>query len=195
MSAHHRTYRGLVRLYPRSFRDQYGDALELHFADLLADRGARATWARTGLDLAVTLPRYRLESLMTERQSNTGLVAAISLLVAGGVASFLTGMYPGGLLFLAALGLAVAQRSRLARSIRTPDTDLRRRRLRTGGVLTVTFVVLYAVYTATIGDHWTVRETVLALTGTVAMVAGIVFLVAGLLTPRSAGDDTLVARG
>jgi hypothetical protein len=42
------------------------------------------------------------------------------------------------------------------------------------------------VYIATIGDSWTVRETILALLGTVAMVGAFVYLVLGLLTPRSA---------
>ena len=130
---------------------------------------------------------------MHERHSNTALVAAIALLAAGGVLSLLTGLYPGLLLLLVAIGLGVAQRSRLARAVRTPDTDLRRRRLRTGAILGATFVATYTLYILTIGDHWTIRETILAIVGNLAMFGSIGYLVAGLLTPRSASVDPLPA--
>ncbi len=58
MAAPHPLYRSLVRLYPSAFRHEYGDDLVAHFADLVADRGARAARARTALDLAITIPRY-----------------------------------------------------------------------------------------------------------------------------------------
>ena len=48
----------------KSFGGHYGDDLVQQFADLVADRRARAAWARTGVDLIVTVPRYRLESIM-----------------------------------------------------------------------------------------------------------------------------------
>ncbi len=100
-----------------------------HFADLVTDRGARAAWTRTGVDLIVTIPRYRLENIMTEQHSATILHLAITLLAAGGVLSLLTGLGPGLALLLAAVVLAVSQRSTLAHAIRTPDTNRRRRRL------------------------------------------------------------------
>jgi hypothetical protein len=56
MPSPHLLYRSLVRLYPRSFRGDYGDDLVAHFAELVADRGARAAWTRTGVDLIVTVP-------------------------------------------------------------------------------------------------------------------------------------------
>ncbi len=37
----HPLYRALVRLYPRTFRHEYGEDLVAHYADLVADRGAR----------------------------------------------------------------------------------------------------------------------------------------------------------
>jgi hypothetical protein len=193
VDAHHRLYRGMVRLYPRTFRHDYGEALEQHFTDLVADRGLRAAWARTTVDLVVTLPRYRMESLMSERTSTTTLTVVTALLVAAGAISFLTGFGPGLLLLGLAVVLVVSQRSQLARSIRTPDTDLRRRRLRTGAVLVAVFVASYTIYILTIGDSWTVRESILALIGTVAMVAGPVYLIAGLLTPKSSSGDPLPA--
>lgn len=185
MPAPYPIYRSLVRLYPREFRRDYGDDLVQHFADLVARRGARSAWTRTGLDLIVTVPRYRLESIMNEQHSETTLSVAITLLAGAGVLSVLTGFYPGMVLLVAALGLAVAKRSTLARAIRTPDSSRRRRRLGIAAILTAFFVTSYAVYLQVLGDEWTIRETLLAAVGTIAMIGAIVFLIAGLLTPRS----------
>ncbi len=188
MSAPHPVYRSLIRLYPRSFRGHYGDELVEHFADMVTDRGARAAWTRTAVDLLVTVPRYRLESIMNERHSATTLNIAISLLVGAGFVSMLIGIYPGLVLVVAALAIAFAQRSTLARAIRTPNSDLRLRRLGIAGVLTLVFVVSYVTYSLLIGDHWTIRESLLAGVGTLAMAGAIVFLIAGLLTPRGPVD-------
>lgn len=195
MSAPHPVYRYLVRLYPRSFRDHYGDDLVGHFADMVTDRGARAAWTCTAVDLLVSVPRYRLESIMNERQSATALNIAISLLVGGGFVCMLIGIYPGLVLVVAALGIAFAQRSTLARAIRTPNSDLRLRRLGIAGVLTLVFVVSYVTYSLLIGDHWTIRESLLAGVGTLAMAGAIVFLIAGLLTPRGPDEHTLTPIG
>lgn len=187
MASAHLLYRSLVRLYPSSFRGHYGDDLEAHFADLVADRGARAAWTRTGVDLIVTVPRYRLESIMNEQHSATSLNIAITLLAAGGVLSVLTDVLPGlvGLVGLvAALALAVAQRSTLARAIRTPDSNRRRRRLGTAGVLTVVFLASFVSVNAS-QDRWAGGEQALIAIGALAIVGAIVFLIVGLLTPRT----------
>ena len=192
MAAPHPLYRSLVRLYPRAFRHEYGEDLVAHYADLVADRGARAARARTALDLAITIPRYHLEHVMTEQHSATALSVVIGLFAAGGLASLLTGLGPGMLLFVVAVVLAVAQRSTLARALRVPDTNLRRRRLRTAAVLGAIFVTSYVTYSLLIGDTWTVRDTVLAVVGTLAMFGAVGFLVAGLATRRMPGQDGLV---
>lgn len=57
-------YRMLIRLYPRGFRDRYRDDLSQHFHDLVTERGARAAWARTAMDLAVT---YLIVGLLTPK--------------------------------------------------------------------------------------------------------------------------------
>lgn len=195
MATSHPVYRSLVRLYPRSFRGHHGDDLVEHFADLVIDRGTRAAWSRTALDLLVTVPRYRLESIMNERHSATTLNITIGLLVGGGVVSMLTGIYPGLVLVVVALAIAFAQRSTLARAIRTPDSASRRRRLRIAGALTFVFVVSYVTYSLLIGDHWTARESLLAGVGTLAMVGAIVFFIAGLLTPRGCADRPVTPIG
>jgi hypothetical protein len=185
MSQPHPFYRTLVRLYPKTFRDTYRDDLVQHFDDLVADRGTGAAWSRTALDLAVTIPRYRLETIMNERHSANTITVTAGLLAAAGVACVLVGLYPGGLLLVVAVALAIAQRSAIARTLRAPDPDRRRRRLHTAAVLGVIFVASFIAYLMLIGDTWTTRETVLTIIGNAAMIGAVGFLAAGLLTPKT----------
>jgi hypothetical protein len=76
-------YRVLVRLYPADFRRHHGDDLAQLFADLVERDGASAAWRRTVIDLVVTVPRYRLETIMSTRRTTTTLVGTIALLTAG----------------------------------------------------------------------------------------------------------------
>jgi hypothetical protein len=185
MSAAHAIYRNLVRLYPREFRQEFGDDVVQHFDDLVAERGLRVAYGRTALDLAVTLPRYRLETIMNERHSATTISIVVGSLAAAGVAGVLTGIYPGALLLVVAVVVAVTQRSAIARALRAPDADRRRHRLHTAAVLAVVCVTSYVVYLMVIGDTWTTRETVLAIIGNAAMIGAVGFLAAGLLTPKT----------
>ncbi|MEO7572874.1 MAG: hypothetical protein ABIX10_10595 [Acidimicrobiales bacterium] len=185
MASPYPLYRSMVRLYPRDFRREYGDDLVRHYADMVADRGARAARTRTALDLAITVPRYHLEHVMTEHHSTAAVSIVIGLFAAAGLASLMTGLYPGMILFAVAVVLTVAQRSTLASALRVPDTNLRRRRLGAAAILGATFVMSYVTYSLLIGDTWTGRETVLATIGTLAMFGAIGFLIAGLLTPRT----------
>jgi len=61
-----RCFRALTRVYPKTFRDDYGGAMTLAFKDLLRDTLARrgaagliSVWARTLLDIAATALRER----------------------------------------------------------------------------------------------------------------------------------------
>ena len=124
---------------------------------------------------------------MSEQHSGTTLNLTITLLAAAGVLSVLAGLYPGVLLLLAAVVVAVAQRSTLAHAIRTPDSNRRRRRLTTAAILTVVFVGAMASYLRAVGEEH-VSGTSLVLhnaIGVPSMVGAIVFLVAGLLTPKA----------
>lgn len=175
----------MIRLYPRDFRRHYAEDLEQHFDDLVADRGVRSAWARTGLDLVITVPRYQMERIMTESHSNTTLNLTLVLLALGGVAVMALDAMVGAVLLITGLGLAMAQRSSLANALRVPDSALRRKRLRTAAVLGVVFVATYGSFLVTVGDSWTITDTALALVGTPAMVAAPLFLIAGLLTPHT----------
>lgn len=179
-----RAYRTLLRLYPRDFRHDFADDLVMMLEDLVANQGRAHAWRICTLDLLVTIPRMHLERAMNPSHTTTTITFGIALLAAAGVASILTGLYPGALLLAAAGALAVAQRSALARAIRVPDTAVRHRRLRTAAVLAVSFIACYVVFLLTIGDEWTARETVLAIVGTASMIGAGGYLIAGLATPR-----------
>ncbi len=192
MSAPHPVYRSLIHLYPRRFRGDFGDDLVQHYADLVADRGARVACTRTGLDLIVTVPRYRLESIMSEKRSATTLYLAITLLASGGVFSVLIGLNPGVVLLLAALVLAIAQRSTIARAIRTPDSDRRRRRLGIAAILALVFGASIVGYALALSDDEISTASLLIFNaiGVPAMVGAVMFLIAGLLTPKAPGNPT-----
>lgn len=191
MPAPDSVYRFLVHLYPRDFRARYADDLVQNFADLVTDRGAGKAWARTGIDLVVTVPRYRLECVMTEQHSATTINVGIALLASGGVLSLLTGLYPGGLLLVAAVVLAVVQRGTLARALRTPDSTRRRRRLGTAAFLGVVFVAATVSYMRAVAEEDVSGASLVIhnAIGVPAMVGAIVFLVVGLLTPRTSDPD------
>jgi hypothetical protein len=195
MASPHRVYRALIHLYPPDFRRHYSQDLVQHFDDLVAHRGIRAAWARTGLDLTVTVPRYQLERIMTPQQTNTALYATVALLALGGVATLTIDSRIGIVLLVAGLVLGLTQRSALATSFRVPDSSLRRKRLRTAAVLGGIFVLSYGTFVLTVGESWTITDTLLALIGTPAMIAAPLFLLAGLLTPRRPdGEDLAQAR-
>jgi len=186
MSARHPVYRSLLRLYPRDFRTHYGEDLVQHFGDLVANMGAPVAWSRTGVDLLVTVPRYRLETIMNERTSATARAITLTLLAASGVLSWLTGFGPGIALLVVAVVLAVAQRSALARSIRTPDANRRRRRLRTAAVLATICAASIVSYLNAVSDP-DVSGTSLVVhnaVGVPTMIGAVVYLIIGLLTPK-----------
>lgn len=123
---------------------------------------------------------------MTEQHSNTVLRVLIGLFAAAGLASLMTPVGPPSLiLFAVAIVLAVTQRSALSRALRIPNSNLRRRRLQTAAALGGIFVLSYGIFILTVGDSWTITDTLLALVGTPAMIAAPLFLLAGLLTPRT----------
>ena len=118
-------YRRLLLLYPRALREHYGEEMALVYADLRRRHGRRI-WARLLLDLAVSVPRTRLESVMSTAPSTRAVVAvevtAALLLAVVSLAAFGPAALPVPVLLA---GLVLAQRSRLARSMsagRGPDT-------------------------------------------------------------------------
>ena len=187
MSVHCRIYESLLWLYPRDFRRQYRADLVQNFNDLLDDHGVRATWSRTSIDLIVTVPRYRLESIMSEQKSAATINIALVILSVGGMLALTTGIYPITAVFwIAAIALAIVQRGALARAIRTPNTNRRRKRLRIAAALTIVFVSALVSYFVDLNDEEISTASLLIhnAIGNTALIGALVYLISGLLTPR-----------
>lgn len=98
------TYRALLRLYPRRFRDEYGPDMVLLFADQLRDEPAMRVCARGAVDLAITVPTRHLEAHMHRPPNPTVPVVFAALSVAGVLLGIIGGSSPGML----AVGVSVA---------------------------------------------------------------------------------------
>lgn len=179
-------YRTLLMLYPRDFRDRYTDNLVQTFTDLSGELGARRAWRRVTLDLVVTVPRYRLETLMEEERSSTILTVAITVMAAAGITSVLVGLYPGVVLVLLAGVVGISQRSKLARSIDVVNgTRLRRKRLRTAVVLAASLPVIYLVSLPILGDDWGTDAVVAFNLWVGVLIAAVCYFIVGISTPKS----------
>ena len=179
-------YRTLLLLYPRDFRDRYTDDLVQIFTDLSGELGHRRAWRRVTLDLIVTVPRYRLETLMNAERSSTVLTATIVVMAVAGIMSVFAGLYPGAVLVPLAGVVAVTQRSKLARSIDAVDgTRLRRKRLRTAAVLAASLPVIYLVSLPILGNHWGADAQVAFGLWVGVLIAAVCYAIAGISTPKS----------
>jgi hypothetical protein len=181
-----RVYRGLLYLYPREFREHYRDDLEQAITDLSAELGRRRALSRVALDLVVTVPRYRIEALMKEEHTATVLTVAITAMACIGIVSIFTGLYLGAVLLVLAVVLAVTQRSSLARSVDPVNgTRLRHKRLMTAKVLGVLLPVIYLVSLPILGDDWGTDAVVAFGVWFLVLIGAVVYLIAGLNTPKS----------
>jgi len=184
-------YRNLLLLYPRDFRDRYGDDLVQSLTDLSGELGPRRAWRRAALDLVVTVPRYRMETLMKEEHRSTFLTVAILLMACAGIVFPLVtgwswGLFVSVLLWGAAAFVAITQRSKLARSMDAVNgTRLRRKRLATAAVLALLLAVMYVVIPYLLGDHWGVDAIVAFSLWFVVLIAAISYFIAGITTPKA----------
>ncbi|MEO8363886.1 MAG: hypothetical protein ABI570_05850 [Ilumatobacteraceae bacterium] len=187
MSSQSRIYESMLWLYPRDFRRQYRSDLVQNFNDLLEERGVRATWTCTSVDLIVTVPRYRLESIMSEHSSTTTINTALAVLSVGGTLALFTGFYPITLLFwIGAIVLSYVQRGALARAIRTPSINRRRNRLGKAAVLAMICAAALFSYFNDLNDEKISTASLLIhnAIGNTAMIGAVVYFIMGLFTPR-----------
>lgn len=186
-----RLYRSLLLLYPRDFRDRYGDDLVQNLTDLSGELGPRRAWRRATLDLVVTVPRYRMETLMKEAHRSTFLTLAITLTACAGIVLLLVdggpwGLFVSVLLWAVAAVVAITQRSKLARSMDSVDgTRLRRKRLSTAAALALLLLVMYVVIPYLLGDHWGTDAVVAFSLWFAVLIASICYFIAGITTPKS----------
>lgn len=99
-------YGALLLLYPRDFREEYAEDMALLLDDQLRNESAARVWARTLLDLTLTVPPQHLEARMSRSVSPSavyGTVGALFLVFA--VAAAITfGLSAFGLLGVAVFG-------------------------------------------------------------------------------------------
>jgi hypothetical protein len=182
----HRVYGALICFYPRDFRNRYRDDLVQIHADLTSELGPARAWGRTTLDLILTVPRYRMETLMKEERSAKTLTGLIVLLGAVGIISVPLGIPLGILLLPLAIGLGIAQRSKLARAMDfTNGSDMRRRRLRVAAVLMASLPVIYLVSLPILGESWGLDAIIAFSLWFIVLIVAVCYFIAGVSTPRS----------
>ena len=81
VARHRSVYRAALRLYPRPFREHYGEPMVQVFGDQLRDFGARA-WFRMIFDLVRNVPAQRVEAAMSST-SPAARVVALAVIVLG----------------------------------------------------------------------------------------------------------------
>ena len=184
-----RIYRGLLRVYPRRFRDEYGPDMVLLFAEQLRDEPAVRVWARGVIDLAITIPARHLEAHMT-RPPNPAVPA---LFAAISVAGVLFGVIAGSNLGMLAAGVSVAAAAaalavvawRHTRAITAarPATAHWWKLLAAGaGVLAAVIVVTTATGEVDDSMWWPMMITILV--ALVTLAAGLVLGIAHLTSTR-----------
>jgi hypothetical protein len=196
MAGHADVYRCLLRLYPKAFRHDYADDLVQTFTDLIARDGPSRTWRRIAVDVAVTVPRYRLETVMSPRHTNTTLYIATAAVAVAAVISITTALFPGGAaLLLAAAVLTVVSASRLARSTRPPDTQRRRHLLIAATTFAATCVISTAVFWIELSNDASWHGGKLVVYNAVFFITAIgalICLVVGLRTPHAPTNATRI---
>jgi hypothetical protein len=75
-----RAHLAVVRLYPRSFRDEYGTDMAQLFANQCRDEPKSRVWLRCIADLAVTIPARHMEVRVHHRIGD-GIVASLFVAV------------------------------------------------------------------------------------------------------------------
>ncbi len=99
-----RIYSGLLRLYPRHFRDEYGIDMTLLFAQQLRDEPTSRVWARSVVDLVITIPARHLEAHVHRSPNPTVAV----LFAAVSISGLALGILGGSSLGILGFGLVVA---------------------------------------------------------------------------------------
>jgi hypothetical protein len=99
-----RGYRGVLRLYPRTFREEYGDDMELLAREQYRAEPAPRVVVRTLFDLAISIPNQHLEVHMSGAPSLQTALAYSALAVAGLAVALVGGSAPIALV----VGLVVA---------------------------------------------------------------------------------------
>ncbi len=185
-------YSGLLRLYPRRFRDDYGVDMALLFAEQLRDEPAGRVWTRGVVDLAITIPALHLEAHMNRPPNPTVPVVLAAVSVSG----LVLGIVGGSNLGMLGLGLAVAViagllafaawRHTRAISAARPAAERWWQVLAAGVIVFATTIVVVNV-TGEVPDGWWVPMMLTLLAGVVTTAAGLILGIVYLTENRSRG--------
>jgi F0F1-type ATP synthase assembly protein I len=114
-----RAYRALVHLYPREFREEFGDDMVALFRDQYRDESPWSVIVRSLLDLALTVPSQHVENRMHTNPTPVTTLAYLTVALAGLVLAVVGGTTPlalvtGALVAVGAGALAVVTWRRAA---------------------------------------------------------------------------------
>lgn len=82
-------YRRLLALYPKQFRDAYGEDMVFVFEEMLRDNSPRRVWSRTVLDIATSIIVQRMETTMSTSASTAAAKLRPVAVAAGAVAALI----------------------------------------------------------------------------------------------------------
>lgn len=172
-------YRGLLRFYPRRFRDEYGSDMALLFSEQLRDEPAGRVWARSVVDLAITIPARHLEAHMDRPPNHTVPIVFAAVSVSG----LLLGIIGGSSLGVLGFGLAVAAVSGVlavaawhhtgAVSAARPATE-RWWQILLGGVIVLATTIIVVNVVGEVSDGWWLPMMLTLLAGAATTAAGLI---------------------
>lgn len=178
-------YRRLLHAYPRPFREEYEDDMVLLFTEQLRDEGPSRVWARTAVDLAITIPTRHLEAHM-HRDPNSAVPVVFAAFSASGLVVAVVGgtsVAVAGLGAVAAVVFAVLASASWRRT-RAVGTGAASHWWQVvaggGGVLATTAVVVNVV--GEVPDGWWAPVMLVLLAGIVTTAVGFILGIAHLTT-------------
>ena len=181
-------YRCLLRIYPRSFRDEYGPDMVLLLADQLRHEPAARVWARVAVDLAVTAPARHLEVRMNRPPESSIPVLFAVVSVAGALFALIGGAAVG----MAAVGLVVAVVAgavavlawRRARPVATPSLTASWWKFLAGGAAVVVGLAVVTTITGDLASPAWALAMIILFSALVSLAAGLVLGLAHLTGHR-----------
>lgn len=105
-------FRGLLLMYPKGFRREYGREMTLAYQDLRRDESAGRVWLRLARDTALAAPKLRME----ESMKRSAIVISTVVLLGVAVGGIVTGsFFVGGLLLAGVAAIIVIPSALIAR--------------------------------------------------------------------------------
>ncbi len=172
-------YRRLSALYPKSFRDEYGEDLVATFTEQLSNDSSIRVWLSTIRDLFATVPSQHVEARMNRPTPQTVAVISTGVVVGALVLAVVAGTGPVVGVFLVA-GLAALVVATLAWRAARPADRSGANRWRT--VLIVGVALLTAVIVVINVPPYNDRELPEAAWALMmlSLVCGVVLITIGL---------------